>query len=64
MRRKGKRGQSRGEGVGDDESNSKTFRDVDVEGIAKPGARCWTHVSRVSKERLSGATVAVALDSK
>lgn len=41
-------------------SNSKTFNDV--EGAAESGARCWTHVSRVSKERLSG--VAVVLVSK
>lgn len=46
-------------------SNSKTFHDVDIEGMAKSGARCWTHVSKMSKERLIGAaTVAAALDSK
>lgn len=66
MGRKGKRGQRGGGSVGDlMKSNSKTFHDVDIEGMAKSGARCWTHVSKMSKERLIGAaTVAAALDSK
>lgn len=36
-------------------SNSKTFHDVDIEGMAKSGARCWTHLNKVSKQRLIGA---------
>lgn len=40
-------------------SNSETFYDVELN--QEPGAG---HVSKDSKERLSGATVAVALESK
>lgn len=51
VRWKGKRGRKGGGSMGDlMKSNSETFHDVDIEG--KSGARCWTHVSKVSKEKV------------